>query len=226
MTRHIISTSSEQFIDREEAGSLLAEELSRFDGRRTVVLGIPRGGIVVASALTKKLGGELDIIISRKLRTPGYPELAMGSVSEDGRVFLNEQVVREVGISRQEIEQEKERQMAEIKRRSEMIRSVAPKIPLEGRMVIVTDDGVATGATFQSALRSARTAEPAKLIAAIPVGSEESIARLAREADELVCLRVPRYFAAVGQFYMHFEAVEDEDVVKILKEARERVRAR
>jgi putative phosphoribosyl transferase len=218
----IISTSSESFADREEAGRLLADELSHYQGRHPVVLGIPRGGIVVACALAEALGGEPDIVLSRKLRTPHYPELAMGSVSEDGRIFLNERVVDEAGIRSDDIEREKERQLIEIKRRGGMIRDFCPKIPRGNRVVIVTDDGVATGATFQAALWAVRDENPGILAAAIPVGSEEAVRQLAEEADELLCLRVPPLFAAVGQFYNRFETVEDEDVLKILKEARKK----
>lgn len=216
----IISTSGEGFTDREEAGYLLAEELSQYHGQKPVILGIPRGGIVVARKLAKALDGELDIVISRKLRTPNYPELAMGSVSEDGLVFPNQRIVEDLGLTKEDIEREKEQQLAEIRQRSEMIRSSCPKIPLNNRLVIITDDGVATGATFQAALWAVRGEGPDKLVAAIPVGSEEAVLNLSEEADELICLRVPPLFTAVGQFYDRFEAIEDEDVLEMIKETR------
>jgi predicted phosphoribosyltransferase len=219
----IISTSGEQFTNREEAGKLLAEQLSQYRGQHPVVLGIPRGGVVVACALARALGTEPDIVLSRKLRTPNYPELAMGAISEDGRIFLNERVVEEFSVSSDDMEREKERQLAEIRRRSEIIRRCCPKIPRQKRVVIIADDGVATGATFQAALWVVRDEDPTILVAAISVGSEEPVRRLANEADELVCLRVPPLFAAVGQFYSQFEAVKDEDVLEILKEGRKKV---
>lgn len=216
----ILSRSSEPFADRRQAGQLLAEELGEFRGQRAVVLGIPRGGVVIAREIARALDGELDIVLARKLRTPGHEELAMGSVAEDGRLFLNDDVVREVGVDEAYIKQEKAVQMGEIARRIKLFRRVAPRIPLKGRLVIVTDDGIATGATAQAAFWAVRQEKPKKLVAAVPVGSEDTVVRLAEDVDEMICLRVPPFFAAVGQFYLRFGAVEDEDVVTILREER------
>jgi putative phosphoribosyl transferase len=215
----IVSNSNEPFQNREEAGLLLAGELKNLSGSDLVVLGIPRGGIVVAYEICKQLGGELDIVLSRKLRTPGQPELAMGSITEDGKVFLNDEVIAMSGIDRSQIEAEKYFQLEEIKRRVALIRKTRPKVSLKNKTVIVTDDGVATGATTQAAFWAARHEQPKRLIGAIPVGPEETIKRLSYDVDEMVCLRTPRYFAAVGQFYLNFEPVEDEDVLRILKAA-------
>jgi len=216
----IISHNDELFQDRREAGRLLAAELAAYRGRGAVVLGIPRGGVVVARELARGLEAELDIILAHKLRTPDNPELAVGSVAEDGRLFLNEAVTREMGVADAYLRQEKARQLAEIRRRTELFRRVRPKVSLSGRTVIVTDDGVATGATAQAALWAVRLEKPEKLVAALPVGPEATIKRLARDADEMICLRTPPLFAAVGQFYLRFEAVEDEEVLKILEMAR------
>lgn len=215
----IISFSPELFRDRQEAGRLLASQLQEIKGQKAVVLGIPRGGIVVARELAQALDAELDIVLSRKLRTPGHWELAMGSVAEDGKIFLNETVIQELNISKALIEQERQVQLAEIARRAALIRQVRPKVPLAGRVVVVTDDGVATGATTQAALWTVREEKPLKLIAAMPVGSHDTIVRLSKDVDEMVCLRTPPSFFAVGQFYSNFQQVEDEDVVAILKEA-------
>lgn len=225
-TLKILSNREESFRDRQEAGRLLAQELIGLRGKRAVILGIPRGGIVVARELAQVLDADMDIVLSRKLRTPGQPELAMGSVAEDGHIFLNDLVVREIGVSKDAIQREKELQMAEIARRSEMIRKILPKVPLKGRYVIVTDDGVATGATFQAALWSVRQEEPQKLIAAIPVGPDDTLAKLSEDTDELICLRSPPFFAAVGQFYQRFSQVEDEDVLEILREEQQRKMSR
>lgn len=218
----IISQSSEAFKDRQEVGRRLGQELAEYRGKNAVVLGIPRGGIVVARELAHALDAELDIVLSRKLRTPGYWELAMGSVAEDGRLFLNESVIRELAIDEAAIQQEKAVQLAEINRRSALIRRVRPKVSVTGRIAIVTDDGIATGATIQAAFWSVRHEGPAKLIAAIPVGSAETVTRLAPDVDEMVCLRTPPYFAAVGQFYRSFDQVEDDEVLKILEEEQKR----
>ncbi len=213
----IISRSGQRFRDRREAGMLLAAELSTWRGRSAVVLGIPRGGMVVAAELARALDAELDIVLAHKLRTPGQAELAMGSVSEDGKLFLNLEVVQALDIGDDYIQQEKARQMAEIARRTGLFRRARPKVDLAGRNVIVTDDGVATGATNQAALWAVRLEKPARLVAAIPVGPEDTIVRLADDVDEMVCLRTPPFFSAVGQFYASFDPVDDEEVLKILE---------
>lgn len=168
----ILSRSMAVFQDREEAGKLLAGALGAYRDKNPVVLGIPRGGVVVAHEVARELGAELDIVLAHKLRTPGHAELAMGSVSEDGRLFLNREVMSKMGTDEPYIQQEKAAQMAEMSRRTEIIRRVRPKIAIEGRTVIVTDDGVATGATTQAALWAVRLEQPEKLVAAIPVGPE------------------------------------------------------
>jgi len=218
----IISHSSEPFRDRQEVGQLLAWELRNLPGRNLVVLGIPRGGIIVAQGLAQTLDAELDIVLAHKLRTPGHPELAMGSVAENGKVFLNDQVVSELGIGYHYIEEETAAQLAEIKRRTRLARRVRPRVPLRRKIVIVTDDGVATGATTQAALWAVRQEKPALLVAAIPVGPEDVVRRLSKDADEMVCLRTPPIFSAVGQFYLRFEPVDDADVLKILREEQKR----
>jgi predicted phosphoribosyltransferase len=215
----ILSQDGEPFNDRREAGGLLAQALSGYRGQKAVVLGIPRGGMIVAKELAGGLQADLDVILAHKLRTPGYAELAMGSVAEDGRLFLNERVVKELGIDEAFIQEEKARQMAEISRRRELFRHGHPKVPLAGRIVIVTDDGVATGATTQAALWAVRLEKPQKLIGAFPVGPERTITKLSEDVDEMICLRAPPFFSDVGQFYVHFEPIEDDKVLEILREA-------
>ena len=219
---HIISYSGEPFRSRLQAGQLLAQELSNLKGKKAVVLGIPRGGIVVAKALAEEIGADLDIVISRKLGSPGRSELAIGALAENGELFLNQYIIGELLIPDRYVEQEKERQMVEIKRRSQLIRAILPKVPLEGRVVVVTDDGVATGATMQAAVWAIRRENPKKLIIAIPVASEEAVNRLAEDVDELICLRMPPDFSAVGQFYLQFGQTIDEEVLDILRQEKER----
>jgi putative phosphoribosyl transferase len=173
----------------------------------------------VAAELARSTGADLDIVLAHKLRTPGQAELAMGSVSEDGKLFLNLDIVQALNIGDGYIQEEKTRQMDEIARRTGLFRSIRPKVDLAGRTVIVTDDGVATGATTQAALWALRLEKPARLVAALPVGPEETIVRLADDVDEMVCLRTPPFFSAVGQFYASFEPVDDEDVLALLREA-------
>ena len=212
----IVSRSSDPFEDRSQAGRLLAAELVQYKDKQPVVLGIPRGGIVVAREIAEALGGVLDVVLAHKLGSPGHSELALGSVSEGGKVFLNENVVNAVNASADYIEAEKARQLAQMRRRTQQIRKVRPKVSLKGRIAIVTDDGVATGATTQAAFWAVATEQPEKIVAAIPVGPEDTILRLAEFVDDMVCLRAPAMFYAVGQFYSRFNAVEDEDMLRIL----------
>ncbi len=222
----IVSYSGELFRDRREVGQLLAWELRSLPGRNLVVLGIPRGGVVVARELARALDAELDIVLAHKLRAPGHPEHAMGSVAESGKVFLNEEVVGELGVSQQYINEEAQAQLEEIKRRARLIRRMRRRVPLKGKVAVVTDDGVATGATTQAAFWAVRQEKPALLVAAIPVGPEDVVRRLAEEVDQMVCLRTPPFFSAVGQFYLRFQPVDEEEVLSILREERGRHPAR
>jgi len=219
---NIFSTENILFSDRQDAGRLLAARLPEYRGKNAVVLGIPRGGIIVAHEIAEALDADLDIVLSRKLRTPWHEELAMGSVAENGKVFLNQDVISEINITPVEIDREKEVQMTEITRRSALIRKVRPRVPLTGRIVIVTDDGIATGATIQAALWSVRQEKPSYLIAAIPVGPAETIGELSGDVDEIVCLSTPPFFTAVGQFYQNFNQVEDGEVLEILESENKR----
>ena len=211
------SRSAAPFADRREAGRLPAREFERFRADRPVVLGIPRGVVVVAAAVADHLGAELDIVLSRKIGAPGNPELAIGAIAEDGRLFLDELLARRTGASQAFISREQERQLAEIGRRVALFRKVRPKVPLLNRVVIVVDDGLATGATMQAALWAARRDRPHSTVAAVPVGAMDTVDRLSESADEFVCLRVPEDFGAVGRFYRDFDQVEDEEVLALLE---------
>ena len=216
----IVSYSREAFQDRTEAGIFLAREMMELKGKNAVVLGIPRGGIMVARSLAQAIDADIDIVLSRKLGAPYQQELAIGALSEHGELFLNKHVVELLNVPSSYIEQEKARQVEEIRRRNQLIRSVKTKVPLNNRIVIVTDDGIATGATMQAAVWAIRDEKPQKIIIAVPVASEEAVTRLAEDVDEIVCLRMPVDFAAVGQFYIEFTQVTDEEVVEVLKEKR------
>lgn len=214
----IISHSDEPFRDREEAGSLLAKALDGFGGSGTVALGIPRGGVVVAKKLSSKLNANLDIVLSHKLRAPRNPELAIGAIDESGKVFLDERIVSLTGADEGYLKDEAKRQGLEIKRRAGAFRKILPKRELKGKTVIITDDGVATGATMQAALWAARQEKPKRLIAACPVASNEAIERIEGYCDEVVVYRLPVLFGAVGQFYKNFGQTTDEEVIDILKQ--------
>lgn len=205
------------FVDRTQAGKELGRTLVKYKGKQSVVLGIPRGGVVVACHLAQELDADLDIMLSRKIGAPGNPELAIGAVGEDGQVILSRESLRQVDADKFYIEEEAKRQTAEIKRRREIFRAVCPKISLKDRIAILTDDGVATGATFEAALLSIRAEHPQQLIAAIPVGPRDTIERLEKHADELVCLKRPSVSYALSQFYADFTQVDDGQVLEILR---------
>ena len=223
-TLSIISRSSLPFADRTEAGILLGRELLNEGIMHPgiVVLGIPRGGLAVAREVAHTLDADLDIVLSRKLGAPGNPELAIGAVAEDGKVFLHRMLMDSLGVSDAYIQEEKTRQMAEIARRSDLIRRILFGVPLTGRVVIVTDDGVATGATMRAALWVAKQEKPSRLICALPVGPEDTIIGLSQDADDTICLRSPPDFAAVGQFYRIFPQVEDDEVLAIVRKEAQR----
>jgi len=212
----IVSAEITAFENREEAGSLLGEALAHLRGLNPVVLGIPRGGLVVARAAAKVLGAELDAIFALKLRFPGNLEVAVGAVAEGGQIVVNERFVEKMGIG-DALEEEKEKRLEELARRAELIRKHRRRVPLAGRTVIVTDDGVATGSTTRAAFRAVRRERPRKLIGAFPVGDRGAIEKLAGETDEMICLRCPPSFRAVSQFYRTFPQVETEEAARIFR---------
>ena len=214
----IPSKSDEPFRDRKEAGRLLGEALRSLKGSETIVLGIPRGGIIVAKEVSSILEAKLDVILSRKIGAPHNPELAIGAINETGKLFLDESIVSHVGASKRYIEEEASHQSAEIKRRAEIFRKALPKSPLARKTVIVVDDGLATGATMQASLWAVHQEKPKRLIAAVPVASREAVDRIADHCDEVISLQLPDLFGAVGQFYSNFGQTTDEEVLAILKE--------
>jgi predicted phosphoribosyltransferase len=205
------------FHDREDAAHKLAAAMRELTLPNPLILAIPRGGVVTGAILARELGGELDVVLSRKLRAPGQPELAMGAVSEDGQVHLNRGVVEALDIAEEYLQQEKKHQLAEIARRKQLYRSVRPEAKIPGRLVIVTDDGIATGSTMMAAVQTVRAQRPSKLMVAVPVAPCDRLAAFEELCDRVVCLHSPAEFWAVGQFYEEFPTVEDEDVVKLLK---------
>lgn len=210
------------FRDREDAGTRLAERLTGWRGADVLVLGIPRGGVPVAAAVAHALGADLDVLVARKLGSPVSAELAIGAVTADGNRFVNDAMVRELGVSAAYLERVTKQELAEAARREQRFRGGAEPAPVAGRTVILVDDGLATGATMIAAARSARARKPARLVIAVPVGSSEACAVLQREADEVVCLATPDPFWAVGLYYRDFGQTEDAEVERLLREARQR----
>lgn len=207
--------NGEVFPDRRVAGERLAEDLTDLAGERPVVLGIPRGGVVVAAVVADRLGAPLDVVIPRKLGAPGNPELGLGAVAEGVQV-LDDRLVRALGVDDAYLREEIAAQQEEIRRRGEAYRGGRPEVVLAGTTAIVVDDGVATGGTAVAALRWARSREARKVVLAVPVAPAEATAMLRREADEVRVLLTPEPFYAVGQWYDAFPQVSDEEVVKLL----------
>jgi putative phosphoribosyl transferase len=207
------------FRDRREAGERLADrlaDLGEIRGRDLTVLGIPRGGVVVADAVAERFAAPLDVVIPRKLGAPGNPELAIGAVAPGVRV-LDERMVRALGVPESYLDREVARAEQEIERRERRYRAGLPPLELNGRAAVVVDDGVATGSTAVAALRWARAGGAAAVVLGVPVAPAPTVRQLAREADEVVALETPDLFHAVGQWYRHFGQVSDEEVVRILE---------
>lgn len=207
------------FRDREDAAVQLARELLGRPLHDPLVLAIPRGGVVTGAVLARELDAELDVVLSRKLRAPFQPEYAIGAISEDGVVALNPTAQEMLELPEGYLESERRHQIAEINRRRKLIRATRPAASIADRSVIVTDDGIATGSTMISALQTIRKQHPHELIVAVPVASPDRLAEVRRWCDDAVCLLAPDNFWAVGQFYDDFAPVEDEEVVRLLRES-------
>lgn len=204
------------FADRRTAGRQLAQALIHHAGTQPIVLGLPRGGVVVADEVARVLGGTLDVWVVRKLGAPYQPELGMGAIAEGPAVVLDRQIVRHVCTSLEELYDVARREMAEVSRRVTRFRGDRPAPALEGRTVIIVDDGIATGGTVRAAIRAIRKRRPARLVVATPVASPDIVESLSREVDEVVCLYEPEPMYAIGLWYEDFRQVSDEEVVRIL----------
>lgn len=207
------------FRNRAEAALILARRFKGRELRDPLVLAIPRGGVVTGAVLARELDAELDVVLARKLRAPGQPELAIGSIAEDGQVYLNPFVKRFLDLEEGYLAGERAHQLGEIARRKALFRAIRPQAPLKGRSVIVTDDGIATGATMIAALEVARTRQPFELIVAVPVASPDRLEEIRRRCDEVICLLAPSRFGAIGEFYEDFSQVEDSEALDLLRAA-------
>jgi predicted phosphoribosyltransferase len=203
------------FENREDAAHLLAERLSAYHGKRPLVLAIPRGAVPMGRIVADALDGDLDVALVRKLRAPDNPELAIGSIDESGRVYLDPRL-RDLW-TRDYLDGEERLQLETLRKRRQMYSKARPPADPAGRIVIVLDDGIATGSTMIAALRAVRARQPARLIAATAVAPPETLRRLAREADEIVCLEAPAMLWAIGSFFRDFTQVTDEEAVAALQ---------
>ncbi|MEF9910879.1 phosphoribosyltransferase family protein [Streptomyces sp. P5-A9] len=207
------------FTDRTDAGRQLAEALRHLERRDPVVLGLPRGGVPVAYEVARALGAPLDVIVVRKLGVPYRPELGFGAIGEGGARVISDEIVRHAGVREKDLEAVERAEEAELLRRAQTYREGRPRLPLEGRTVVVVDDGVATGATARAACQVVRAQGASHVVLAVPVASPDVAARLREDVDEVVCLSTPHLFSAVGEWYRDFSQTSDEEVVSLLARA-------
>lgn len=208
------------FANRTEAGRLLAEKLGKYAGRDDViVLGLPRGGVPVAYEVAKRLGAPLDVFIVRKLGVPGFEELAAGAIASGGVRVLNEDVMLAIPHADEAIEAVTARETAELERREHEYRDGRPAPELRDRVVILIDDGLATGATMRAAVKALRQSAATKIVVAVPVGPPDTCREIEQQADETICLSTPEFFQAVGQYYEDFSQTSDDDVRELLSSA-------
>lgn len=204
------------FEDRADAARGLAASLAAYRGKNPLVLAIPRGAVAMGRILADELGGELDVVLVRKLRAPFSPEFAVGAIEESGWAHVADHAAA-AGADEAYLREEKETRLEELRARRKMYTPARAPLDPAGRVAIVVDDGLATGETMIAALHAVRSRKPSRLVCAVPVAAPESLRRVARYADDVVCLHAPAEFHAVGQFYVSFSQVEDEEVVALLK---------
>lgn len=216
------------FRDRREAGGALAELVARAltDESEPLVLALPRGGVPVAFEVASALAAPLDVIVVRKLGVPIQPELGMGAIGEDSVCVLNPEVIAHLRITESALRRVEERERAELERRAERYRTNAPRIPLEGRTVVIVDDGLATGSTARAAIQVARAHGARRVVLAVPVAPAETLAELAPIADDVICVASPHPFAAIGQWYDDFRQTSDAEVSRLLDQSRQERQAR
>lgn len=209
-----------QFYDRRDAGTLVAEAFRDRLNPDALVLGLPRGGVVVASALAETLDLTLDVDVVRKLRAQSHPEFAIGAIAEDGQPYVDVTAVRKLSIGGVYLQDEEARQRSEIRRQVELYRQGRPVTSPTGRHVVVVDDGIATGATVHAAVLGLRHHEPASVVVAVPVASIAAVRLLSADTDQILALSTPGDFWAVGQYYQNFEQVADEEVAAAVSMSR------
>jgi putative phosphoribosyl transferase len=209
-----------RFRDRAHAGRVLARALLAYAGRDdVVVLALPRGGVPVAAELARALGAQLDVFVVRKLGLPGHEELAMGAVAPGGVLVLDDRLVRGLGIPDEVLQETVEKELRELERREAAYRAGRPPLDLEGKTVILVDDGLATGATMRAAALALRKVKPARVVVAVPVASAETCDEFRADVDEIVCALTPSPFHAVGLWYDDFSQTSDEEVRELLRDS-------
>ena len=208
------------FRNRSEAGRQLAVRLKGYKEQQPVILALPRGGVPVAAEVAAALGAPLDLVLVRKIGVPSQPELAMGAISSGDALYLNRDLIALTGVTKAEIDSVLEVEREELARRELLYRGSRPAVRVEGRTVIVVDDGIATGASMHAALLALRSKHPARIVVAVPVAPAETQKRLGAATDVYISVMTPEPFYAVGQFYAHFEQTSDEEVRTLLEASR------
>jgi len=211
------------FKNRVEAGRRLGAELAKLKGGDVVVLGIPRGGVVVANEVARALRAPLDIVVTRKIGAPGEPEFALGAVTQEGEVVMDRNAAESLGASPEYLDEEARRKQDEVRERMRAFRRDRPYPHLEGKTVIIVDDGIATGSSIEAAVISVKRRNPKGIIIAVPVAPPDAVERLSREGAKVVCLEKPWLFMAIGEFYQDFGQVDDSEVRRILDESSSQV---
>jgi putative phosphoribosyl transferase len=209
----------DRFLDRRDAGRQLATRLTAYANRGVVVLALPRGGVPVGYEVAHALGAPLDVFLVRKLGVPGHPELAMGAIASGGVRVVNRELVDDLAIATEAIDSIAAREGLELDRRERLYRGGRPLPTLENRIVILVDDGFATGATMEAAIAAVRQSKPSRVVVGAPVGARETCRRLGAMADDVVCAETPDRFLAVGQWYETFDQTTDDEVIDLLRRA-------
>jgi predicted phosphoribosyltransferase len=204
------------FKDRQQAGEKLAAALTKYRAKKPLILGIPRGGIIVAYEIAKALNAPLDIIVARKLASPSQPEYAIGAIAPGGIKILNSEAVQYFGLDKHDLDEIITQEKQELERRMQIYRAGKKALNVKNKTVIIVDDGLATGLTAKAAVRSVKALGAREVILAVPVAAADTAADICQEVDELICLSTPSYFGAVGQFYKNFPQTTDEEVSDIL----------
>ncbi len=210
------------FRDRPDAGRRLAAALVDFGGRDIVVLGIPRGGVVVAAEVASALGVPVDVVVTRKIEAPGEPEYALGAVTQEGEAIVDRQAAESLGADEEYITAQIKQKRAEVAERVRRYRGDSPQPTLKGKTVVIVDDGIATGSSVGAAVISVKKEEPKEVIVAVPVAPRDVVEALRSDGNVVVCLETPGHFLAIGEFYDAFEQVSDAEVMRILARGAER----
>jgi predicted phosphoribosyltransferase len=208
------------FRDRAEAGRKLGAALKELKGKDLIILAIPRGGVVVASEVAKTLGAPLDIVVTRKIEAPGEPEYALGAVTQEGDVIMDRQAAESLGASKEYLDSQVKKKREEVTERMKKFRGDTPYPDLEGKVVVIVDDGIATGSSVGAAVLSVKKRKPKEIVVAVPVAPKDAVETLTGDGNHVVCLETPGPFLAIGEFYGVFDQVDDEEVKLILDRSR------